>query len=163
MIPGGGTARGCRPPSPPAPVRAGRAGGGRAYTARVSPFDEIAARHGVALLVQHGSTVSGPTHESSDVDVGVLYDRAPPSLFDQGALIADLQGAFPDREVDVAVLDRADPLFLAKVMGSYRLLAGSPRRLAELQIYAFKRYQDHRPYLALERAYLDRMLAERGL
>jgi predicted nucleotidyltransferase len=128
----------------------------------VPTFAEIAARHGAALLVQHGSTVAGPTHGSSDVDVGVLYDRPPPSLFDQGRLVADLQGEFPGREIDLAVLDRADPLFLKRVVENCRLLAGSPRRLAELKIYAFKRYQDHRPYLTFERAYLDRMLAERG-
>ena len=64
--------------------------------------------------------------------------------------------------MDLAILDRADPLFLKKVLERCRLLAGSPRRLAKLKIYAFKRYQDHRPYLALERAYVDRVLEQRG-
>ena len=128
----------------------------------MSSFAEIASRHGASLLVQYGSTVSGPTHDASDVDLGVLFDRPPPSLFDLGGLIEDLQRSFPGREVDLAILDRADPLFLKKVLERCRLLAGSPRRLAELKIYAFKRYQDHRPYLALERAYVDRVLAERG-
>jgi predicted nucleotidyltransferase len=127
----------------------------------MSSFAEIAERHGASLLVQYGSTVSGPTHAASDVDVGVLYDRPAPSLFDQGGLIEDLREHFPGREVDLALLDRADPLFLKKVLERCRLLAGSPRRLAELKIYAFKRYQDHRPYLALERAYVDRVVADR--
>lgn len=124
-------------------------------------FAEIASRHGLSLLLQYGWTVSGPTHAASDVDLGVLYDRTPPSLFDQGGLLSDLQEHFPGREVDLAILDRADPLFLKQVLERCRLLAGSPRRLAELKIYAFKRYQDHRPYLALERAYVDRVIAER--
>jgi len=64
--------------------------------------------------------------------------------------------------VDLATLDRADPLFLKKVLESCRLLAGSPRRLAELKIYAFKRYRDHRRYLPLERQYVDRVLAAMG-
>lgn len=127
----------------------------------MSSFAEIASRHGASLLLQHGSTVSGRLHEASDVDLGVLYDRSPPSLLDQGGLIEDLQRRFPGREVDLAILDRADPLFLNRVLERCRLLAGSPRRLAELKIYAFKRYQDHRPYLALERAYVDRVLEER--
>jgi predicted nucleotidyltransferase len=125
-------------------------------------FAGIARRRGLALLVQYGSTVGGTPHERSDIDVGVLYDGPPPSLFDQGALIEDLQRCFPDRPVDLAVLDRADPLFLHKVMETCRLLAGSPRRLAELKIYAFKRYQDHRRYLPLEGAYVDRVVAELG-
>lgn len=123
---------------------------------------EIAERHGASLLLQYGSTVGGPTHAASDVDVGVLYDRAPPSLLDQGALIDDLQERFPGRRVDLAILDRADPLFLKKVLENCQLLAGSPRRLAELKIYAFKRYQDHRRYLPLEREYVDRVLAALG-
>lgn len=123
-------------------------------------FAEIAERHGAALLLQYGSTVAGPTHAASDVDVGVLYDGRPPSLLGQGALIDDLQQHFPGRRIDLATLDRADPLFLKKVLEDCRLLAGSPRRLAELKIYAFKRYQDHRRYLPLERAYVDRVLAE---
>lgn len=128
----------------------------------MAPFDEIAARHRLALLLQHGSTVGGATHPASDVDLAVLYDREPPSLWDQGDLVEELQACFPDREVDLAVLDRADPLFLKKVLERCRLLAGSPRRLAELKIYAFKRYVDHRRFLPLETAYLDRLLAERG-
>jgi hypothetical protein len=59
---------------------------------------------------------------------------------------------FPGQEVDLAVLDRADPLLLKQVLEGCRLLAGSPRRLAELKMYAFRRYQDHRRFLDLERA-----------
>jgi len=125
-------------------------------------FAEIAERHGAALIVQYGSTVAGPTHAASDVDIGVLYDGPLPSLLDQGGLIEDLQQCFSGRQVDLATLDRADPLFLKKVLESCRLLAGSPRRLAELKLYAFKRYQDHRRYLPLERAYVDRVLATLG-
>lgn len=128
----------------------------------MSTFSDIAERHKAALLVQYGSTVEGPTHAASDVDIGVLYDRPPACLFDQAALLEELQELFPGREVDLATLDRADPLFLKKVLERCRLLAGSPRRLAELKIYAFKRYQDHRRYLPLERAYVDRVLAGMG-
>lgn len=128
----------------------------------MAAFDQIAERHRAALLLQYGSTVVGPTHARSDVDIGVLYDGPVPSFLDQGGLIADLEACFPGRQVDLAVLDHADPLFLHRVVERCRLLAGSPRRLAELKVYAFKRYVDHRPYLAMERTYLDRVLAERG-
>jgi predicted nucleotidyltransferase len=32
------------------------------------------------------------------------------------------------------------------------------RQLQELKIYAFKRYQDHRPYFVMERAFVDRFV-----
>lgn len=82
----------------------------------MAPFDQIAERHGAALLLQYGSTVSGPTHARSDVDVGVLFDAPPPSLFDLGGLIGDLEERFPGPTVDLAVPDHADPLFLHRVV-----------------------------------------------
>ena len=120
---------------------------------------DIARRHGLALVVQFGSTVSGTVHEKSDVDVAVLFDRAPPGFAELADITHELQSLFPGRELDLAVLDRADPLFLKQVFDRSRLLAGSPRRYAEMKIYAFRRYQDHRRYLALEREYVRRATA----
>lgn len=131
----------------------------RRYTPSMPPpanAEDIARRHQLALIVQFGSTVSGTVHEASDVDVAVLFDRAPASLEEQAQIAHELQSLFPERELDLAVLDRADPLFLKQVFERCRLLAGSPRRLAEMKIYAFKRYQDHRRYLAMEREYVRR-------
>lgn len=123
-------------------------------------FEAIAGRHGALLLLQFGSTVTGREHARSDVDVAVLFDGEP-TFARLGALLAELEPAFPGRSVDLGVLNRADPLFLKKVMESARLLAGTPRALAELRLRAFRRYQDHRRYLALERRHLDRFLAAR--
>ena len=120
--------------------------------------EDIARRHRLALIVQFGSTVSETTHDASDVDVAVLFGRAPASLDEQARIAQELQALFPERELDLAVLDRADPLFLKQVFERCRLLAGSPRRLAEMKIYAFKRYQDHRRYLAMERDHVRRVL-----
>ncbi len=133
--------------------------GGR-YTSPMPPFDEIARRHGARLLVQYGSTVTGRTHAGSDVDIAVLFEGEP-EYARVGRLLADLQGAFPGREVDLGLLNHADPLFLKKVIDSARLLAGSPRELACLRMFGFRRYQDHRRFLRLEERHLDRFLAER--
>jgi len=65
------------------------------------------------------------------------------------------------RTVDLGLLHHADPLFLKKVLENARLLAGSPRDLARLRMYAFRRYQDHRRFLRLERRHLDAFLAAR--
>ena len=55
-------------------------------------------------------------------------------------------------------MNHADPLFLKKILERCQLLYGSPRVLAELRMYAFRRYQDHRRFLALEQAYVKRSL-----
>jgi uncharacterized protein len=118
----------------------------------------VCRAHGVKLLLQFGSTVSGRTHAGSDIDVAVLLASRPVSLDAHAELIADLQGLFPGAEVDVALVNGADPLFLKKITEQCRLLYGSPRALSELKIYAFKRYQDHRRFLAMEREYVSRKI-----
>ena len=84
------------------------------------PLDALARRHGVRLLLQHGSTVTGRTHAGSDLDLAVLLNHAPAS---------------------------AD---------AYLALAA----LRDLRLYGFKRYQDHRRFLAMERDYVRRKVAE---
>jgi predicted nucleotidyltransferase len=122
-------------------------------------LDEIARRHGVRLLLRFGSSVTGRVHARSDADLGVLLDRPALSLAEHGALLSALQRQFPECPVDLAVLNRADPLFLKKVTEDCRLLHGDPGLLARLKIYAFKRYQDHRPYLELERRFVANALS----
>lgn len=115
-------------------------------------------RHGVRLLIQFGSTVTGLTHPGSDLDLGVLLERVPERLEDEIALRADAQALFPGREVDLAILNRADPLLLKKVMETGRLLAGPARAFHEFRMYAYRRYQDHRRHLGLERDYVRRRI-----
>ncbi len=73
-------------------------------------------------------------------------------------MLADLQTLVTDRAVDLVFLNHADPLLLKQVTDHCALVYGTPGRLAELKLYAFKRYQDYRPYLEMERAYVDRKI-----
>lgn len=120
----------------------------------------IAKKHGIILLLRFGSSVTGTLHARSDIDLAVLVEHVPRSLQAYGELLHDLQQLFPDREIDLALLNRADPLFLRKITEACHLLHGSPRALQRLKIYAFKRYQDHRKYLDLERRYVERALTD---
>lgn len=59
----------------------------------------------------------------------------------------------------MVVLNHADPRLLRKVLEGGKRLYGSERRFKEWKIYAYKRYQDHRPYLDMERRYVRGALA----
>jgi uncharacterized protein len=78
-------------------------------------LEALARRRGIRLLLQYGSSVTGRLHAGSDLDLGVLLERVPESLHELGDLADDLQALAPGREVDVAVLNHADPLFLKRV------------------------------------------------
>ena len=106
------------------------------------------ARDRAAAAVRlHGT---GHERPGSDVGLAVLLGKPAPSLRTLAALGADLQEFYPRRKLDLALIERADPLFLKKITENCRLVCGAPRRLHELKMYAFRRYQDHRKYLALE-------------
>lgn len=120
---------------------------------------EVARKHGILLAVQFGSSISGRMHAASDIDIAVQLERAPDSLQTEAELMADVQALEPDRDLDLVVINRADPLLLKKITDECRLLYGSERRLYELRIYAFKRYQDHRRFLDMERDYVARTIA----
>ena len=122
-------------------------------------LDRIAQRHGIRLLLQFGSTVGGPIHERSDVDLGLVLDQPSLALRQYGDLEHDLHALFPGRKLDLAILNHADPLFLKQVTENCRMLHGSQAELRRLKLYAFKRYQDHRKYLDLERRFVAQAIA----
>ena len=117
-------------------------------------LERVARAHGIRLLLQFGSTITGRAHAKSDVDVAVLLERPRQTLEERGAMVHDFQALFSDRELDLAILNHADPLFLKQVMDTARLLHGTAADLGRLQLLAFKRYQDHRKYLELERRFV---------
>jgi predicted nucleotidyltransferase len=121
---------------------------------------QAADAYGIRLALLFGSAVSGRMHAGSDVDVAILLQNPdlPPGRYAE--LYHELQHALPDRDLDLALLNRADPLFLKKITESCRLLYGDVRDLQKLKILAFRRYQDHRRFLRLEREYVQRFIRE---
>jgi predicted nucleotidyltransferase len=120
---------------------------------------EIAQKHGIVLVLKFGSSVTGRMHLRSDVDLAILLDRSTITLQEHAELLQSLQPLFPERELDLALINHADPLFLKKITDNCELLLGPPERLQALKLYAFKRYQDHRRYFELERQFAERFLA----
>jgi len=116
-------------------------------------FEKIAKKYGLRLILLFGSAISPKIHPQSDIDVAVLSRKSDLSMEDYSNLLFDLQKYFPGREVDLVIINRADPLFLKKIVEDCELLYGSPQELARLKIYAFKRYVDHRRYFDLEKKF----------
>ncbi|MDH5640864.1 MAG: nucleotidyltransferase domain-containing protein [Nitrospira sp.] len=122
-------------------------------------FAEIARRYGIQLVLQFGSTVAGTSHPMSDVDIAVQFDHPDVPLRVLVEVSEELRKLIPDQKIDLAVLNRADPLFLKQIVERCRLLFGRQQDLAQLRMYAFKCYQDYRRFLALERRFVDDRLA----
>ena len=121
-------------------------------------LEQIGHKYGLHLLLLFGSAVSGKVHAGSDIDIAALFPTLKEGREKIIDLAVDLQEVFPDREVDVALLNGADPLFLKKILENRELVYGEPRRLAELEMYAYKRYIDHKRFLKLEQEYVHNLL-----
>ncbi|MEK6775327.1 MAG: nucleotidyltransferase domain-containing protein [bacterium] len=114
----------------------------------------IGGKYSLRLILLFGSQAHGIPHTRSDIDVAVLTEcGSGMQMSDQLDLMSDLGEAF-EREVDLSILDHADPLFLHRVAESAVLLHGSSRALAELRIKAFRKYQDFRRILKMEREFV---------
>lgn len=121
-------------------------------------IDRIAREYGLRLVILFGSEASGQVHQSSDIDIAVMFEDAEAAedrFFD---LISDLQAVFHEREVDLGLINGADPLFLKKILENCELISGEPRSLAELKMYAFRRYVDHKRFLKMEEQYVKSLL-----
>ncbi len=115
----------------------------------------IAKRYGLRLIVLHGSQVTGRTHPESDVDVAVWTTR-PLTFARRSRLWIELSNVFR-AEIDLAVLNRAEPLLIRHVATKGKLLYENKRwAWQEFKGYAFRYYEDTQKFRDDLARYLDR-------
>lgn len=115
-----------------------------------------AGTHGIALVLLFGSQAAGNAREDSDLDIAVRFRDRKPTLRRLLDVQRELSGVFPGREIDVASLERADPLFMKKIAERFAVLFEDRGEADAFLRLAFKRYQDHARYLAVERDFARR-------
>jgi uncharacterized protein len=98
-----------------------------------------------------GSQARGTAQARSDVDVAVYVD--PATDVDRGfgldaEIAADLMSALGRNDVDVVLLNRADPVLYHRVLrDGVRLIVRDPKATAGREGYALSRYFDFLPQL----------------
>lgn len=118
-------------------------------TPSTKKLDEIREKYALELILLHGSQVSGKTHDKSDVDIAVLSkDRnAKPDWY---VLTSDLNEIFGVDNVDITLLNHANPLLLKAATDVAKLLSGNVADFFKLKLRAFHAYSDYLPYLQME-------------
>jgi predicted nucleotidyltransferase len=114
---------------------------------------EIAERFGLSLVVLFGSVAAGADRPDSDIDIGVQFKDGDPGLSRTLDVQAELSNLFRERDVDLSILNRADPFFMKKIAERCEFVYEEPGKASAFLLLAFKRYQDHRKYLGMERDY----------
>lgn len=108
---------------------------------------------GIAAAWLFGSMARGTAGPESDVDVGVLYDQAPPRTL--AGLGLDLEGdleAAVGLPVQLVALNRAPVDLIIRVLRDGKLLVDRdrPRRI-QFEVRSRNAYWDLEPYLRLYR------------
>jgi len=111
----------------------------------------MARRYGISLVVLFGSVAAGTARPDSDIDIGVLFADGNVDLRRTLEVQREISHLCGDREVDLAVINRADPFFMKKISERCEFLYAEPGKDAAFLLNAFRRYQDHRKYLKMER------------
>lgn len=126
---------------------------------RDAALARTAAALGLRLVVRFGSRASGavpPPTPESDLDLAVL--ATPACRVYPHDVAHALAGLFGDLDLDVAILNAADPLFLGEIFRRCDLLYGDPLLFAEWQAYAYRSFADSADLRATERALSRRKL-----
>lgn len=128
--------------------------------------DLEAIREGLAPLpvqlgVVFGSTVHGPTHPFSDVDIGIVFD-AGVAAEARGALLArmtaELGSILGTDDLDVVDLDTAPPAIAYDALSTGVLVLGEDERRIELEARALQLKFDFDPILQAWSAALEERL-----
>jgi len=101
-----------------------------------------------------GSAQDGQVRPGSDVDIGVLMAR-PPTFDEQLDLLGRLQDTLGLDEVDLVILNDANPILRFEAVSGRRLFTRDLLALAEFVSLTAREYED-------EMAQYERALSQRG-
>jgi predicted nucleotidyltransferase len=126
----------------------------------------IFIRHGVLLAYLFGSQAEGRITPQSDIDLAVLLPRsltAEQRFRTQVALIGDCIQLFHRNDVDVIILNEANPVLAFEVVRNGKVLYEDPKTkpAVDFAVYTLSRYADTAPLRELQDQYLFERLEQR--
>ncbi|WP_373498283.1 nucleotidyltransferase domain-containing protein [Desulfococcus sp.] len=123
-------------------------------------LESLCSEHGVRLLVAFGSRVTGspPPTAESDLDLALLLSAGHAEGMEV-ALITRIPDFFPAVEVDLVILNRADPLLRHEIMRESVLLYGDLDAYGAYQVFSWRDLMDSRDLIDLEERLFERKMA----
>lgn len=109
----------------------------------------IAKKFQLKLIIIFGSFANGKNRDDSDLDIAVLGSKEV-SFEDQINLVNELSQIF-NKNIDLSVLNKANPLLLFQASKNSILLYGQREDFLKFKLYAFNAYHDYAPYFEMEK------------
>lgn len=122
----------------------------------VEKLNSVVEKYHIVLLLLFGSRAKGNNSPESDLDLGVLFKS---DAFDRSEVISDLISVFPDYDLDLVILNHADPVLKFEIISNYRILyCVDPEVFINFYTNTVKQYNDIRKFLKQEELYLNNYL-----
>ena len=107
-------------------------------------LEDLIKKYSIRLLIQFGSTVSGRTHNESDVDIAYLSVRNL-DLREEGQLIIDIADVFkfPVDKIELLKIKHASPLLLKEIfLNNIALYAENNTIFSQYKIYSIRLFEE---------------------
>jgi predicted nucleotidyltransferase len=120
---------------------------------------ELCRKRGISLIVLFGSQAQGVAKEGSDIDLGLVLDTYPITPEEELGLIRDLVWITENANLDIAILNHADPLLGYHVTcHGHPLYEQEPYSFNRFQLRAWKRFIDTAKFRRLQRPFIEAFL-----
>lgn len=111
-------------------------------------IENIAKKFHLKLVMLFGSFANGKNREDSDLDIAILGLNG--IFFDEQIELTNEFSLIFNKNIDLSVLNNANPLLLFQVSKNSILLFGNDEEFSKFKLYAFKAYNDYAPYFKME-------------
>jgi len=119
-------------------------------------IEEVAKRYQLKLVLLFGSFANGKNRKDSDLDIAVL-DSKKISFNKQLKIIGEFSRIF-GKNIDLTVLNRANPLLLGQINKNCVLLHGRREDFLKFKLRAFRLFCDYAPYFEMEKKLNKKLL-----
>lgn len=122
-------------------------------------LDEFCRKRGISLVVLFGSQAQGVAKEGSDVDLGLVLDAYSITPEEELALIRELVWITQNANLDITILNHADPLLGYHVAcHGHPLYERESHSFSRFQLRAWKRFIDTAKFRRLQRPFIEAFL-----
>jgi len=108
----------------------------------------IAEKYKLSLIMVFGSFAAGNDRVDSDLDIAIVSRQTID--IDRLAKLSTTFGLLFGKEIDISVMNHANPLHLNQVAKNSQLVFGSQKDFIAFKLGAFHQFNDFTPYFKLE-------------
>jgi len=132
-------------------------------SSKLEKLKDLAKTYDLLFMVLFGSQSVGEVHPKSDIDIGIMFSESKYTMDKEIGIGVEIMDLFQTSNVDVVVLDFAEPLLLKEVAAFGIPLYERRRGLFdEYQLLFIKKFFDNAKFRRLADRRLDEFLKKRG-